>query len=60
MIKQNDEMSDLVMDLHNIARKVEINIGSGKLSQDIRSCADRLHYLINPNLNNDSDQKNLF
>ena len=34
-----------VIELHNIARFVESNIGVGKLSEDIRNCADRLHAL---------------
>ena len=34
-----------VMELHNIARFVETEIGSGKLSEDIRNTADRLHAL---------------
>ncbi len=32
-----------VIQLHDIARFVESNIGEGKLSEDIRNCADRLH-----------------
>jgi hypothetical protein len=32
----------LVIHLHDIAREVEQKIGVGELSQDIRSCADRL------------------
>ncbi len=42
-------MSDLtiaVMELHNIARQIEQEIGSGQLSEDVRKCADRLHELI--------------
>ena len=35
-----------VLDLHNIARLVETDIGRGKLSEDIRNTADRLHALI--------------
>jgi len=35
-----------VLDLHNIARLIESDIGRGKLSEDIRNCADRLHALI--------------
>jgi hypothetical protein len=31
--------------LHDIARTVEREIGRGQLSDDIRSCADRLHEL---------------
>jgi hypothetical protein len=37
--------SDLVIQLHNIARRVEETIGTGQLSEDIRQCADRLHEL---------------
>jgi replicative DNA helicase len=35
-----------VIQLHNIAREVEQQIGVGELSQDIRECADRLNELI--------------
>lgn len=35
-----------VMELHNIARQIEQEIGSGQLSEDLRKCADRLHALI--------------
>ena len=39
----NPEYSDAVIDLHRIAAMVEQKIGKGQLSEDIRSCADRLH-----------------
>jgi hypothetical protein len=32
----------LVIRLHDIAREIEQKIGDGKLSKDIRNCADRL------------------
>ena len=32
----------MVIRLHDIAREVEQQVGVGKLSQDIRACADRL------------------
>lgn len=32
----------LVIRLHDIAREIEQKIGVGKLSEDIRECADRL------------------
>ena len=32
----------LVIRLHDIAREIEQKIGAGALSNDIRSCADRL------------------
>jgi hypothetical protein len=34
---------DAVIALHEIARTVAEEIGVGQLSDDIRSCADRLH-----------------
>lgn len=34
-----------IIDLHHIARKIEIEIGVGQLSQDLRNVADRLHEL---------------
>ena len=39
------DYKDMVIDLHNIARLVEMQLGQGQLSADIRSCADRLHEL---------------
>jgi hypothetical protein len=37
------ELEYLVIRLHDIARTVSEKIGDGKLSQDIRDCADRLN-----------------
>ena len=37
------EFSDLVIQLHDIARYIEKNLGVGQLSSDIRNAADRLH-----------------
>jgi hypothetical protein len=42
---RNIELVDAVIQLHDIARLVEAEIGHGKLSEDIRSVADRLHVL---------------
>jgi hypothetical protein len=42
---RNLELVDAVIALHDIARTVEREIGRGQLSDDIRSCADRLHEL---------------
>lgn len=40
-------LSDDVIRLHNIARTLEKTFGQpGQLSEDIRSCADRLSELI--------------
>ena len=41
-----DRLHDAVMQLHDIARLVENEIGQGKLSEDIRVAADRLNMLI--------------
>jgi hypothetical protein len=42
---RNLDLVDAVIALHDIARTVEREIGSGELSTDIRVCADRLHDL---------------
>lgn len=45
--KSNSEVyRDLVIQLHDIARQVESEIGRGKLSDDLRNCADRLHAIL--------------
>lgn len=41
------ELDQAVIDLHNVARTVEQQIGQGQLSEDIRNCADRLSSLLN-------------
>ena len=38
----NFDIEYLVIRLHDIAREIEQHIGSGELSKDVRSCADRL------------------
>jgi hypothetical protein len=40
------ELKDKIIELHNIARLVEQEIGVGQLSQDIRKAADRLNEVI--------------
>ena len=47
-VNMNDQLSQAVIDLHNIARLLETTIGLGALSEDIRKCADRLHILNSP------------
>ena len=42
---RNLDLVDAVITLHNIARVVAAEIGSGQLHDDIRNCADRLHQL---------------
>jgi hypothetical protein len=46
-MKEKSQLLDAVIQLHNIARTVETEIGRGLLSEDIRDCADRLHQVIN-------------
>ena len=41
-----EQFYDAIIQLHDIARLVEREIGQGKLSEDIRSCADRLNTLV--------------
>jgi hypothetical protein len=40
---RNLKLVDAVVQLHDIARLVESEIGEGTLSQNIRNLADRLH-----------------
>ena len=42
---RNLDLVDAVIKLHDIARLVESEVGEGKLSEDIRDVADRLHAL---------------
>jgi hypothetical protein len=45
-----NDLESAVIELHNIARKVEQEVGVGQLSEDIRKCADRLHELTKVSL----------
>jgi hypothetical protein len=40
------DFKDEIIKLHDIARKIEQEIGVGKLSEDIRQAADRLNVLV--------------
>jgi hypothetical protein len=40
------ELKDEIIKLHDIARKIEQEIGKGQLSEDIRNSADRLTELL--------------
>jgi hypothetical protein len=40
------DFKDEIIQLHNIARKIEQAIGTGQLSEDIRQAADRLHEVL--------------
>lgn len=39
-------LEEAVIQLHNVARLLEQEVGRGQLSDDIRDCADRLHKLV--------------
>lgn len=41
-------LDQAVIDLHDIARKIEKDLGTGKLSIECRRLADRLSEVINP------------
>jgi hypothetical protein len=40
------ELKDEIIKLHDIARKIEQEIGKDQLSEDIRKSADRLNELL--------------
>jgi hypothetical protein len=44
--RREDKLEDAIVALHDIARVIEQEIGIGKLSEDIRGCADKLNKLI--------------
>ena len=39
-------LTDEIIKLHDIARKIEQELGQGQLSEDIREAADRLNELL--------------
>ena len=41
-------LDDAVIKLHDIARLIEQQVGTGQLSADVRHCADRLSELLKP------------
>jgi len=41
-----DDLEDLVIHFHDVARMIEREIGIGELTKDIRSCGDRLRDLL--------------
>ena len=40
------DLKDEIIKLHDIARKIEQELGVGQLSEDIRKVADRLHEVL--------------
>lgn len=51
------DLNEQVIQLHDIARVVEKEIGTGQLSDDIRRCADRLNTLIKKEVVQDADSR---
>jgi hypothetical protein len=47
---KNYELQDKIIQLHDIARVVEQQLGVGQLSEDIRNVADRLSEILNATL----------
>jgi hypothetical protein len=47
---KNYELEDKIIQLHDIARIVEQQVGMGQLSEDIRKTADRLSEIVNATL----------
>lgn len=45
-----NELSDAVIQLHNIAMLIETQIGKGLLAEDVRKAADRLSILLKPTM----------
>jgi|688.fasta_scaffold182642_4 hypothetical protein len=45
-MRQKPLLHDAVIQLHDVARLIEDQIGPGLLSEDIRSAADRLQNLL--------------
>jgi len=54
MLEETKQVSEIdlvmldqdVIELHNIARRIEKNIGQGQLSDELRHVADRLNALL--------------
>lgn len=42
----NMTLDEAIINLHDIARLIEKEIGKGNLSDDIRQCANRLNFVI--------------
>lgn len=48
--RREDQLEDAIVALHDIARVVEHEVGAGKLSKDIRKCADKLNEVLKAEL----------
>ena len=47
-----EQLQQSVIDIHDIARLIEQQIGEGQLSADLRDCADRLAMLLKIDVEN--------
>lgn len=47
-----EQLQQSVIDMHDIARLIEQQIGQGQLSADLRNCADRLAMLLKIDVEN--------
>tara|TARA_R110000868_G_scaffold5805_5_gene34021 strand:- start:155 stop:388 length:234 start_codon:yes stop_codon:yes gene_type:complete len=45
-MNNDSKFTNAIIQLHDIARLIEQQIGTGQLSADVRNCADRLHVCI--------------
>lgn len=45
-MNNDSKFTNAIIQLHDIARLIEQQIGTGQLSEDVRNCADRLHVCI--------------
>ena len=50
----NMTLDEAIINLHDIARLIEKEIGKGNLSDDIRQCANRLNFVIKEKLPNEA------
>lgn len=42
----NMTLDEAIINLHDVARLIEKEIGQGNLSDDIRQCANRLNFVV--------------
>lgn len=50
----NMTLDEAIINLHDIARLIEKEIGKGNLSDDIRQCANRLNFVIKEKATNEA------
>ena len=50
----NMTLDEAIINLHDIARLIEKEIGKGNLSDDIRQCANRLNFVVKEKVQNEA------